>query len=90
VKRIFEVSYHPQVSRKDIPRISYPVRENVRKAIEAKLFTAPEKFGEPLRRTLKGYWKLRVGDYRVIYKITGKTVLILRIGHRSEIYKQSS
>ena len=90
MKPVFEVVYHPHVQRKDIPRISFPAAEKIRKAIEAKLFTAPEKFGEPLRRTLKGYWKLRVGDYRVIYKVTGKTVLILRIGHRSEIYKRLS
>ncbi len=48
---------------------------------------APQEFGEPLRRTLKGYWKLRVGDYRVIYKVIGITVLILRIGHRREVYE---
>jgi mRNA interferase RelE/StbE len=35
---------------------------------------------------LKGYWKLRVGDWRVIYKIQCKTLTILRIGHRREIY----
>ncbi len=48
---------------------------------------APQEFGEPLRRTLKGYWKLRVGDYRVIYKVIETTVLILRIGHRREVYE---
>ena len=82
----FEVIYHPDVLQKDLPRISSVVQERVRKSIEQKLMQAPEEFGEPLRKTLKGYWKLRVGDYRLIYKITGKTVLILRIGHRREVY----
>jgi hypothetical protein len=31
---------------------------------------APQEYGTPLRKTLKGYWKLRVGDYRVVYKIS--------------------
>ena len=84
----YEVIYHSNVQSKDIPELAPPTRERIRTAIEMKLFTAPEQFGEPLRRTLKGYWKLRVGDYRVIYKVKGKTVLILRIGHRSEIYKK--
>lgn len=86
MKAVFAVSYHPDVPRKDMPKIGDPVRARIRKAIEAKLFSAPEEFGDPLRRTLKGYWKLRVGDYRIIYKVTGRTVLIFRIGHRSEVY----
>lgn len=84
----FEVIYHPDVSRKDLPKISEDIKQKIRRSIEVKLTSAPEEFGEPLRRTLKGYWKLRVGDYRVIYKITGKTVLVLRIGHRREVYEK--
>ena len=60
----------------------------IRKTIETKLAYAPQNFGEPLRRSLKGYWKLRVGDWRVIYKVEGKSVVILRIGHRREIYER--
>lgn len=82
----FEVVYHPDVRRNDLPRISSSTKERIRKSIETKLTIAPQEFGEPLRRTLKGYWKLRVGDYRVVYKIEERTVLIFRIGHRREIY----
>ncbi|WHZ29084.1 MAG: hypothetical protein OJF51_003884 [Nitrospira sp.] len=32
------------------------------------------QYGTPLRKTLRGYWKLRVGDYRVVYKIEGDEV----------------
>lgn len=84
----FEILYHPDVARRDLPRISNDHKQRLKRAIEAKLTSAPEEFGEPLRRTLKGYWKLRVGDYRIIYKITGKAVIILRIGHRREIYEK--
>ena len=85
----FQIIYHPDVAIKDLPKIAHPVKERIRKAIELKLSQAPEEFGEPLRRTLKGYWKLRVGDYRVIYKVMQSTaVLILRIGHRREVYKK--
>ena len=83
----FEIIYHPDVSRKDLPKISGDVKQKIKRSIEVKLTSAPEEFGEPLRRTLKGYWKLRVGDYRVIYKIAGKAVMVLRIGHRREIYQ---
>jgi len=34
-----------------------------------------------------GNYRFRVGDYRVIFDIDGKMLTILRVGHRSEIYK---
>jgi mRNA interferase RelE/StbE len=86
MKPAFEICYHPDVAGKDLPRISSVPRNRIQKAIEAKRSTAPHEFGAPLRRTLKGYWKLRVGDYRVIYKVDKSTVIIFRIGHRREIY----
>ena len=83
----FEISYHPDVHKKDLPRISSDIKQKFRLAIEEKLARAPQEFGTPLRHTLKGYWKLRVGDYRIIYKIESKRVIILRIGHRREVYE---
>ena len=85
---MFEITYHPDVPHKDLPKLSEDIKSQIKKSIEHKLVQSPSEFGEPLRRTLKGYWKLRVGDYRVIYKISGKTVLVLRIGHRREIYQR--
>jgi len=84
----FEIVYHPDVAAKDLPKISTDAKRRIRKSIEGKLRYAPEAFGMPLRRTFKGYWKLRVGDYRVIYKIEGRRIVILRIGHRREIYEK--
>lgn len=42
----------------------------------------------PLTGDLIGYFKLRIGDYRVIYSINylSKILIIHRIGHRREIY----
>jgi mRNA interferase RelE/StbE len=36
-----------------------------------------------------GLWRIRYGDYRIVYSIDddNKTVIILRIGHRREIYR---
>ncbi|MBF0260191.1 MAG: type II toxin-antitoxin system RelE/ParE family toxin [Desulfamplus sp.] len=49
----------------------------------------PRRFGEALRFDLSGLWKYRVGDYRLICDIQDNTVtvLVLRVGHRREIYK---
>ena len=43
---------------------------------------------EPLRYSFKGARRLRVGDWRVVYTIEPpSTVLIVKIGHRSEVYE---
>ncbi len=59
----------------------------IREAIETRLLTAPQEYGEPLRRTLKGYWKLRIGDYRVVFRVQDTNILILGIIHRKEVYQ---
>ena len=84
---MFEIIYHHHAAQ-NLPSVSKDIQKRIKQAIENKLARAPQDFGEPLRRCLKGYWKLRVGDWRVIYKIEGKTVIILRIGHRREIYER--
>ncbi len=51
----------------------------------------PRALGEPLRGPEFGrFWKYRVGDFRVITKIEDSTlvVFVVRIGHRSQIYKK--
>lgn len=57
-------------------------------AIKTKLSVEPTMFGAPLRQSLKGFRKLRVGDYRIIYRVQQKIVEILIIGHRSVVYKE--
>ena len=86
----FEIKYHIAVIKEDIPRLSVVARAQVKRAIEAKLIFHPEQFGKPLRRSLKGYRKLRVGDYRVIFRIEKSTIKIFAIQHRSIIYQRGS
>jgi mRNA-degrading endonuclease RelE of RelBE toxin-antitoxin system len=42
--------------------------------------------GEPLGGEFKGLYKLRIGEYRVIYAKINETLLVLRIRHRSKVY----
>jgi len=83
---MFEVFYHDLAVKEDIPWLSPFWKEKIRSAIENKLTTKPEVFGKPLRRSLKGYWKLRVGDYRLIYRIERAKIKIFVIRHRSVVY----
>jgi mRNA interferase RelE/StbE len=83
----FELRYHPDVKSIDIPLLDVKLRSRIKKAIEMRLMTAPHLYGEPLRKTLRGYWKLRVGDYRVVFKIVAEEVWILGIIHRKKVYE---
>lgn len=82
----YSLEYHPAVSTHDLPGIPANLRERIAKAIRERLTTAPEQYGSPLRRNLKSCWKLRGGDYRVVFQIPGRTVMILMIRHRKEVY----
>ena len=83
----YTLRYHEDVRDVDIPKLDAAIKKRIKKAIETRLTQAPQDYGKPLRKTLKGYWKLRVGDYRVIFKLSDKTIVILGICHRKEIYK---
>ena len=43
---------------------------------------------ESLSGDFKGAFKLRIGDWRVVYTIENDLVLIQAVGHRSEMYKK--
>ncbi len=81
----FAVIFHPAV-RDDAATIAKAVRERIRSAIATRLTTEPALYGKPLRGTLAGYWKLRVGDWRVVYSIHGNEVTVFAIKHRSRVY----
>ena len=75
----YKIRYHPDVRDKDLPKINRNIQKRIKAAIEKRLLVAPERYSEPLRRTLKGYRKLRVGDYRIILKLHDEDILILCI-----------
>jgi len=81
----YKLLYHPEIPE-DISGLPKNIKSRISKAIEHRLLKDPLKYGEPLRRSLKGYRKLRVGDYRVIYRIQHKDIIVLKISHRKEVY----
>ncbi|MCK6458621.1 MAG: type II toxin-antitoxin system RelE/ParE family toxin [Planctomycetes bacterium] len=83
----WRVAYHPEVP-KDLEAIPANMRDRIRRAIEGRLVTRPEEYGERLRKDLAGAWKLRVGDYRVVFDLDQKHALVtvLLIAHRRSAY----
>jgi len=85
----FELRYHPDVRSVDLPLIDEKMKKRIRKAIEERLSVAPQLYGQPLRKTLKSYFKMRVGDYRIVFKMTGPEILVLGIRHRKDVYPKT-
>lgn len=84
----YKIIYHPDIPKEDLTQIPKNMQEVIRRAIETRLIPDPYLAGEPLRQSLKGHRKLRVGDYRVIYRVQGNEIIILKIGHRKEVYSK--
>lgn len=85
----YSIDYLKTVTDEDIPALPTTARARIKKAIEDRLMTDPVGFGKPLRYSFKGHRRLRVGDYRVIYRIDNKThtVIIAVIKHRKDAYE---
>ena len=81
----FETLFHPEFED-DLRRVPGNMRMRILDAAEERLGKAPGQYGQRLRQSLHGYWKLRVGDYRVVYEIVGRAVRIYGVMHRRDVY----
>ena len=81
----FRIVYHPAVVSEDISKLSATWKLKIRRVIERRLTSQPDLYGKPLRKSLKGYRKLRVGDYG-IFRIDDDEVKGLMIAHRAIVY----
>ena len=85
---LYEIDYLEIVTKKHIPALPVAVKAQIKKVIEDRLTVDPVRFGKPLRYSLKGHRRLRVGDYRIVYRIESRTVLVVGIKHRKDIYDE--
>ncbi len=85
----YEIKYLEEVVKKHIPKLSSPAKILIKRTIEERLMADPIRFGKPLRYSLKGHRRLRVGNYRVVYRADPLTaiVTVVAIKHRKEIYE---
>ncbi len=84
----YDIQYATLINKKELHHFPKTDLKCIKKAIEEKLTKHPEAFGKPLRFSLKGHRSLRIGNYRVIYRIGGRTVFIIIIAHRSVVYER--
>ena len=76
---------YSKTALKDIQKLDQVVKKRIKKKIEdysQNPFSQAKKLSEKI-----GSFRWRVGNYRIIFDVQGKKILILRVGHRREIYK---
>ena len=85
------MSYSIEITRealRTLAKLDKPIRRRVQQAID-KLGQDPRPAGARALQGLKGAYRIRVGDYRVVYTIDdGRLiVVVVDLGHRREIYR---
>ena len=81
----YEVLFHAEFED-DLRRVPRNMSGRILDAIVERLGSAPNRYGQRLRQSLRGHWKMRVGDYRVVYEIVGRTVRVYGVMHRRDVY----
>jgi mRNA interferase RelE/StbE len=71
--------------RRDMRRIDAPIHRRVLDALES-LQDNPRQ-GIQLTNVDIGQWRIRVGDWRIRYDIEEDQVLLYRVRHRRDIYR---
>jgi mRNA interferase RelE/StbE len=82
----FDITYKKSVG-KDLAGLGKAEARRVLDKIEKELPSRADSC-PALKGQFSGLRKLRVGDYRVIFAILGNQVLVLRVGHRREVYER--
>ncbi|MGL9731964.1 MAG: type II toxin-antitoxin system RelE family toxin [Wolbachia sp.] len=84
----YTIIFVGKVIKKDLPNLPKTIRLRIVKAINELLTVDRINLGEPLYYSLKVRRRLRVGNYRVVYRVnqSERTVIVTEIGHRDINY----
>ena len=82
---VYQILY-TKTAFNDIQKLDIVVKKKLKKKIEE--FAAnPFIHAKKLINSTIGLYRWRAGNYRTVFDIKGKSIIILRVGHRREIYK---
>lgn len=84
----FSVVLKPAAFR-DLRKLPEEARRRVAVRIDA-LASDPRPPGSEALKGEPGLYRLRVGDYRILYQLDGKAclILVIHVGHRREVYRK--
>lgn len=81
---MYHVALDSRIFDEDFRAIDRPQQQRLIRTIRKKLTTDPAIYGKPLSADLKGFWKLKVGEFRVVYQIIESRVevYVISVGYR--------
>jgi mRNA interferase RelE/StbE len=71
---------------RDVSRLEPEVRKRIGDALK-RYSKDPLNHARKMVDPSLGSYRFRIGDYRVIFDLEGHKLIVLRIGHRKEIYR---
>jgi len=81
-----------RLAQKQLGDLDKPVSRRIVKFLRERVekLDDPRQIGESLKGPLREYWRYRIGDYRVVCLLEHErlVVLVLRVGHRREVYNR--
>lgn len=78
---------YTRIASKNISKLDIITKKRLKKKLEL-LATDPLHYSKKLIHSDLGSYRYRVGDYRVIFDLDGEGIIILKVGHRREIYRK--
>jgi len=85
----FTLVYHELVITEDLPLLDGKARRRIEGALRSHLRAAPDRYGIPLRKTLRGYWKYRIDQHRAVFRIHQQEVRIIAVRQRADVYDRA-
>ncbi len=73
-------------AERDIHKLDTVVKKKLQKKLE-EYSSSPLAHARRLTNSVIGSYRWRVGNYRVVFDIRGRTIVVLRVGQRREIYR---
>ena len=74
----------------DLEKLDPPIQKRIVRKVTWFSQYFSNQIPEPLSGEFRGTYKLRIGDWRVIYQLEENIMVIRALGHRNNIYKTSS
>lgn len=78
-------------AKRDFKKLPRTIQERIWSFLTERVIphADPHHSGKTLHGSLRGLWRYRIGDYRVVCRIekTSITLLVVAVGHRSTIYE---
>jgi mRNA interferase RelE/StbE len=72
---------------KDVQRLEAKAKKRIGKTL-LRYAEDPFRYAEKLTESKLGTYRFRIGQYRVVFDLKGNDIVVLRVGHRKDIYRK--